>query len=59
MATVSFDKKIVINNNESMDVLLKGLNKDIDKSDHKKIDVVSELERSSSLLRRSFSRSKT
>ncbi|WHH59488.1 hypothetical protein [Petroclostridium sp. X23] len=59
MATVSFDKKIVINNNESMDVLLKSLNKEIDKSDHKKIDVVSELERSSSLLRRSFSRSKT
>jgi hypothetical protein len=56
MATATFDKKIEVKNNESMDTLLKGLSEN--STIVKKIDVISELDRSSSILRRLSSRSK-
>ena len=58
MATITFDKEIFINDDKTMDVLLKGLNKQYEKKECKKIDVVAELERSSSILKRLYSRSR-
>lgn len=57
MSTATFDKQILVKNDQAMDVLLKGLKEQSNKDENTK-DVVEELNRSKEILKRSYYRCK-
>lgn len=52
MATSTFDKKIIVKDNKTADVLIKGLSRKSKSTSKNDIDIINELKRSRQLLKK-------